>query len=144
MKHYWVKGNEEIKKMYRRHTWEDSILLGRKIFPYCSINSWQPQSKYKWITMEVNMLILLTQTIQNCEILLFWSIKKSIFIQFACLLSHSVMSDSLQPHDYSPHQAPLHGDSPGKNTEVGCLALLQGIFPTQGSNSGLLHYRQIL
>ena len=36
------------------------------------------------------------------------------------------------------------GDSPGKNTEVGCHALLQGIFPTQGSNPGLLHCRQIL
>ena len=37
-----------------------------------------------------------------------------------------------------------HRDSPGKNTAVGCHALLQGIFPTQGSNSGLLHCRQIL
>ena len=41
------------------------------------------------------------------------------------------------------HQAPL-GDSPGKNTGVDCHALLQGIFPTQGSNPGLLHCRQIL
>ena len=32
-------------------------------------------------------------------------------------------------------QAPLSGDSPGKNTGVGCHALLQGIFLTQGSNS---------
>ena len=30
-------------------------------------------------------------------------------------------------------------DSPGKNTGVGCYALLQGIFPTQGSNPGLWH-----
>ena len=37
----------------------------------------------------------------------------------------------------------VHGDSPGKNPEVGCHALLQGIFPTPGSNPGLLHYRQI-
>ena len=38
-------------------------------------------------------------------------------------------------------------DSPGKNTGVGCHALLQGIFPTQGSNVRLLcflHCRQIL
>ena len=35
-------------------------------------------------------------------------------------------------------------DSPGKNTGVGCQALLQGIFPTQGSNPGLLHCRWIL
>ena len=35
-------------------------------------------------------------------------------------------------------------DSPGKNTGVGSFSLLQGIFPTQGSNLGLLHRRQIL
>ena len=38
----------------------------------------------------------------------------------------------------------VHGDSPGKNTEVGCHAILQGNFPTQGSNSGLLHCKRIL
>ena len=35
-------------------------------------------------------------------------------------------------------------DSPGKNTGVGCHALFQGIFPTQGSNPDLPHCRQIL
>ena len=38
----------------------------------------------------------------------------------------------------------VHGDSPGKNTEVGCHSLPQGIFPTQGLNPGLPHYRWIL
>ena len=38
----------------------------------------------------------------------------------------------------------VQGDSLGKNTGVGCHALFQGIFPTQGSNPGLLHYRRIL
>ena len=43
------------------------------------------------------------------------------------------------------HQAsPSIQDSPGKNTEVGCHFLLQGIFLTQGSNPGLLHCRQTL
>ena len=37
------------------------------------------------------------------------------------------------------HQAPARGDSAGKNTGVGCHALLQGIFVTQGSNQSLLH-----
>ena len=44
----------------------------------------------------------------------------------------------------SPPGSSVHGDSPGKNTEVGCHALLQGIFPTQESNQGLLHCRWIL
>ena len=53
--------------------------------------------------------------------------------------SHSVMSDSLQTHGlYSPW------NSPGQNTGVGNFSLLQGIFPTQGSNPGLPLCRQIL
>ena len=52
--------------------------------------------------------------------------------------SCSVVSDSLRPHGlYSPW------NSPDQNTGVGSLSLLQGIFPTQGSNPGLLHCRQI-
>ena len=39
---------------------------------------------------------------------------------------------------YSPR------NSPGQNTGVGNCSLLQGIFPTQGSNPGLLHCRRIL
>ena len=35
-------------------------------------------------------------------------------------------------------------DSPGKNTGVGCHFLLQGLFPTQVLNPGLLHCRQTL
>ena len=38
----------------------------------------------------------------------------------------------------------VHGDSPGKNTGVDCHALLQGIFPTQGLNPGLLLCRRTL
>ena len=41
-------------------------------------------------------------------------------------------------------QAPLSMDFPVKNTAVGCLSLLQGIFLTQALNPGLLHCRQIL
>ena len=49
------------------------------------------------------------------------------------------MSDSLRSHGlYSPW------NSPGQNTGVGSLSLLQGIFPTQGSNAGLPHCRWIL
>ena len=52
--------------------------------------------------------------------------------------SCSVMSDCLQPHGlYSPW------NSPGQNTGVGCLFLLQGILPTQRLNAGLLRWRQI-
>ena len=46
--------------------------------------------------------------------------------------------------DCSPPGSSVHGNSPGKNTGVGCYALLQGIFSTQGLNPGLLHCRRIL
>ena len=48
------------------------------------------------------------------------------------------------PMDCSPSGSSVHGDSPGKNTGVGCHALLQGIFLTQGLNPGLPHCRQML
>ena len=38
----------------------------------------------------------------------------------------------------------LYHFSPGQNTGIGSLSLLQGIFPTQGLNTGLLHSRWIL
>ena len=53
--------------------------------------------------------------------------------------SRSVVSHSLRPHGLcSPW------NSPGQNTRMGSLSLLQGIFPFQGLNPGLLHCRQIL
>ena len=48
------------------------------------------------------------------------------------------------PMDCSPPGSSVHGDSPSKNTGVGCHSLLQGTFSTQGSNPGLLHCRRVL
>ena len=59
-------------------------------------------------------------------------------------VSYSVMSDFLQPHGLYLTRLLCSWNSPSKNTGVGCHYLLQGIFPTQGSNLGLLHCRQIL
>ena len=51
----------------------------------------------------------------------------------------AVLSDSLWPHElYNPQ------NSPGQNTGVGNLSLLQGIFPTQGSNPDLPQCRWLL
>ena len=76
--------------------------------------------------------------------LFFKKLKKRPRIEFCCctqLLSCLTLCD---PMDYSPPETSVHGDSPGKNTGVGCQALLQRIFPTPGSNPGLPHCRQIL
>ena len=70
-----------------------------------------------------------------------WPLRHSMDISQSCPTQscRSVLSDSLQPHGfYSPW------NSPGQNTEVGSFSLFQGIFPTQGSNPGLPHCRQIL
>ena len=53
--------------------------------------------------------------------------------------SHSVVSNSLPPHGlYS------QWNSPGQNTGVGSLSLLQGMFPIQGLNPGLPHCERTL
>ena len=58
--------------------------------------------------------------------------------------SRLVVPNSLQLHELYPTRLLRPCNSPGKNTGVGSHFLLQGIFPTQGLNPGLLHCRQIL
>ena len=75
----------------------------------------------------------------NCELIVYPVItylKIYIYNHIGvCLLSCSVVSSySLQPHGLQPARLLSPWDSPGKNTGVGCPALFQGIFPTQGSN----------
>ena len=53
---------------------------------------------------------------------------------YSVCVSCSVVSDSLRPHGLQIARLLRPCDSPGKNTGVGCDSLLQGIFPTQGSN----------
>ena len=64
-----------------------------------------------------------------------------VYVSAKSLQSRLTLCD---PIDHSLPGSSVHGDSPGKNTGVGCHALLQGIFPIQGSNPGLPHCRQIL
>ena len=69
-----------------------------------------------------------------------------LYLRYCAVLCWVIQSrlTLCDPMNCSPPDSSVHGDSPGKNTGVGCHALLQGIFPTQGSNPGLPHYRQIL
>ena len=55
----------------------------------------------------------------------------------AVLLAAQSCLSLCDPTDCSPPGPTVHGDSLGKNSGVGCHALLQGILPTQGSNPGL-------
>ena len=60
------------------------------------------------------------------------------------LFSCSVVSDSFVTPWTAAHRAPRSMDFSGKNTGMSCHFLLQGIFPTQGSNSNFLLGRWIL
>ena len=117
---------------------------------------------YVWTHGMIFNLALLRQSLQGFETRLlftyFWLLFVSVLVRVLNLCSwriwfvifyfcnfvgesesHSVMSDSLWPHGLcSPW------NSPGQNTGLGSLCLFQEIFPTQGSNWGLLHCRQIL
>ena len=67
-----------------------------------------------------------------------------IFVSHICLLCvDSVMSNSLQPHRLWPAFL-CPWSFPGKNTRMGCHFLLQGIFPTHGSNPCFCIGRRVL
>ena len=70
-----------------------------------------------------------------------WSPGKMVSVELVQTRQTKVAQSGLalcNPIGYSPW------NSPGQNTGVSSLSLPQGIFPTQGSNPGLLHCRQIL
>ena len=63
---------------------------------------------------------------------------KGLWSRYACCFSRSVVSESFLSPWTVAHQAPRPWNFPGKITGVGCHFLLQGTFPTQGSNLCLL------
>ena len=68
----------------------------------------------------------------------YWSLRAVYFLKSESETC-SVVSNSLRPHGlYGPWNSPDH------STAVGSHSLLEGIFPTQGSNLGLLHFGWIL
>ena len=71
--------------------------------------------------------------------------QRDLFYSLLNTITGYLLAQSLQSYltlcntmDSSLPGSSVHGDSPGKNTGVGCHALLQGIFPTQVSNPCLL------
>ena len=74
---------------------------------------------------------------------IFYVINSFVKAAVLCLVTQSCLT-LCDPMDCIPLVSSVHGDSLGKNTGVGCHALLQGIFPTQGLNPDLSHCRWIL
>ena len=91
-------------------------------------------------TPEINGLLWKTmQTIPltfTFILIIYWN----YYTLDACMhaLSFQLCPTLCDSIDHSLPGSSVHGDFPGKNTGVGCHTLLQGIFPTQGSNSCLL------
>ena len=93
------------------------------------------------VNSEVSLMGICSKSLKMCG-----SPEAQVQTSFAvfCLVI-SVMSDSCDPMDCSlPGSSFCPWDSPGKYSGMDCHALLQGIFPTQGSNPGLPHCRRIL
>ena len=83
-------------------------------------------------------------TLLHWSVCLFYAITMLFWLLWLLPVSCSVVSDSFQPNWLLPTRLFCPWNSPSENTWVGCHFLLQGNFPTQGLNPGLLHYRQIL
>ena len=107
---------------------------------------WIPRN-WSYLLFKKFMFLIFSTMSHSTRDLDFLSKDQTRTLHRKCSLNHWTTSewkslnciDSLQPHGlYSPW------NSPGQNTGVGSLSLLQGIFPAQGSNPGLPHCRRIL
>ena len=134
-------------KNEKHHLWPKLVPLS------VSLSCWMPTPSALLPTAELPLSLLMKRhssflflcyDFYHFFLFLFLWISISLFTCpiFSCMKwseSCSVVSDSLWPHGlYSLW------NSPGQNTRVGSLSLLQGIFPTQGLNPGLPHWRRIL
>ena len=82
--------------------------------------------------------------LKYCLCIFFINLYTKFYDYIEIEISRSVVSDSLRPHGLQPTRLLCPWDSPGNSTGVDCHSLLQGIFPTPGSNPGLPHCRQLL
>ena len=117
--------------------------LSSKGSPYINLNVNQNTIPEMW-----NFLVGSLRKIQteNCSCLYSSSISCAFWIKLTtcvCVVSQS-RPTLWNRMDCSPSGSSVHGDFPSKNTGMVCHALFQEIFPTQESNPGLPHCRQIL
>ena len=128
------------------HKWKPILNTQRKLFNPLN-KGWQIFSVKSQI---VKVLHIVWCTVSASVTLLWWYNHKATMFQHNFTyktkvhVSRSVMSSSLWPHGRQPTRLLCTCNSPGKNTGVACHSLLQGIFPTRGSDLGLLHSRLIL
>ena len=129
-------GSQRVRHDWVTFTWSRNPLLGT--YPE-TIKTLIWKDTYMPMFISVLMTIAKTWKQPKCSLTDEWIKKLWYVYTMEYCESHSVVSYSLWPHGlYHPW------NSPGQNTGVGSLSFLQGIFPTQGLNPGLLHCGQIL
>ena len=106
--------------------WSSFLLVNRADLSYTKKSSQTPSSDFSRLSLNEYSSLE-----GNQYAVMSWV---GVCVCVSCL----VMSDSLQPRRLSPTRPLRPWDSPGKNTGVGCPALLQGIFQTWGSNPASL------
>ena len=145
-----AESEEEIKSLLMRVKEESEkaslelSILKTKIMASGPITSWQTEGEkveavtdFLFLGSKITANVDCSREIRRCLLLG----RKAMTNQVCgCLVAQSCQT-LCSPIDGSPLDSSVHGESPDKNTGVGCHALLQGIFPTQGSNPGLLNYR---
>ena len=96
------------------------------------------QAASAWLTLRVQSSFIIPSSGLSASFLtslgLSFSIRRMGVMGMTSCSDASVVSDSLQPHGLQPARLLCPWDSPGKNTGVGCHALLQGSFLTQGTH----------
>ena len=116
---------------------QNQIVYIKNITYKCS-KKWE--QLLRTIHISVIALLLLPHLLLRTDLL----ITVLIYVSCACMLSCSVVSDFCNPMSCSLPGSSVHGNTGHRNTRVVCHSLLQRIFPTQGSNLGLLHCQQTL
>ena len=131
------------QKLWYRDCW---FLMPQKAsgLQQCWLDKWTPkQSQSPILGFELVVSLANTQGFLPGEHQTpSWQDQSSRSCPCVCLVAQLYLT--LHPHELQPARLLCPWDSPGENTGVGCHALLQEIFPTQGSNPGLPHCRQIL
>ena len=129
----------ELLKLIRK-----SRIEPLSIFPWMELAPWLMKKQHAFQILKFSATNLLIEKLHkqlNITFVEHLLPSTRFYMRCAWSLSRAQLCD---PKDCSPPGSSVHGDSPGKNTGVGCHILFQGIFPTQWSNPVFPHCRQRL
>ena len=122
----WTWLNDETTTI-SRHAPSTQLAFSRKRRAWFHVMLWQPHK------------VSILPSHYSCFIRHFTRVGLCVLLALCCaMLSCFNNIWLLWAHGPQPARLLYPWDSPGKNTGVGCHFLLQGIFPTQGLNLGLL------